>query len=204
MINIDKSSFFGKGHHRECYVHPENKNRCIKIIFDGTDQSPQIMREKKYYKHLEKRNISWDMLSRYYGDVETNMGLGAIFELILDNDGQVSKTLEYYLENHQKTDEYYDDLSQSLVNFKDYIFTHRIITSRLYPRNITCQKGESGIIRLSLIDNIGNSDFFPISNYSKYFARKKISRRWVHFKKHLLKIYPDNQSLKKIIIENKL
>lgn len=204
MINIDKSNFFGKGNHRECYIHPEDKTRCIKIIVDGNDQSSQIMREKKYYKHLENRNISWDMLSRYYGDIETNMGLGSIFELIVDHDGNVAKTLEYYLNNHQETDSHYDGLSECFANFKDYIFTNRIITSRLYPRNITCQKGEAGIIKFTIIDNIGNSDFLPISNYSKYFARKKITRRWEHFKKCLLKMYPDNLHLKKLIIENEL
>lgn len=204
MINIDKSSFFGKGHHRECYVHPEDKNLCIKIVVDGNHNSPQMLREKQYYKHLENRNICWDMLPKYYGDVKTNLGIGSVFDLVLDHDGQVAKTLEYYLGNIEETKANYAELSQCFIKFKDYLFTQRIITSRLEPRNITCQRDASGIIRLSIIDNIGNSDFLPISNYSKYFAKKKITRRWDRFKKDLLKYYPDNQELKNLLSDNNL
>ena len=93
MIKIDKNSLVGKGLHRECYRHPENKNHCIKIIVAGGPEESR--RETRYYRHLENRNISWDMIPRYHGVVKTNLGIGSVFDLIVDQNGTVSKTLEY-------------------------------------------------------------------------------------------------------------
>ncbi len=52
MINIDKSGLVGKGLHKKCYRHPENKNLCIKISVTGYVKD--VKREKKYYRHVEK------------------------------------------------------------------------------------------------------------------------------------------------------
>ena len=83
MISLDKSSLVGKGLHRECHRHPENKNLCIKVVVAGNADESQ--REKKYYSQLEKRGISWDMIPKFYGDLETNLGLGSVFDLVFVN-----------------------------------------------------------------------------------------------------------------------
>lgn len=197
MIHVEKDSLVGKGLHRECYRHPEKKNLCIKVVVAGDGKESQ--REKKYYRHLEMRGVSWDMIPKYYGDIETNLGMGSVFDLIVDQDGAVSKTLEYYLSSSEKTNAYCDGLSHSLYLLKDYLFQHRIITMRLKPKNISCQNNGSGMFRLFVVDNIGNSDFIPICNYSKYMARKKITRKWKDFEHRMLDTYKHNKALHRML-----
>ncbi len=201
MLNIDQSTLFGKGHHRECYVHPQDSSLCIKIIVDDKPNDRQVKREKNYYKHLQKRNVSFEMVPRYHGDVETNMGPGSVFDMITDHNGEVSKTLEYYLSSSKLTEENYEGLSRSFAQLKTYLIRERIITMTLAARNIVCQRDKSGIIRFSVIDNIGNSDFIPICNYIGSLARRKIIRRWKRFEKRLLAAYPDNKPLHSMIKE---
>ena len=61
----------------------EEKNRCVKIVVTGNHK--ETLREQSYYRLLSKRNISWSMLVQFYGNVETNRGEGAVFELVRDS-----------------------------------------------------------------------------------------------------------------------
>ena len=185
MLNLDKSSLVGKGLRRKCYRHPKDSNLCIKIVVFGNGDESK--REKKYYRHLKKRGISWDMIPKFHGDIETNLGTGSVFDLILDSDGAVSKTLQYYLSSNDKLKAHYKGLSNALYSLKNYLLTQRIITMTLKPKNISCKKMRSGNFRLFVVDNIGNSDFIPVCNYSRFFARKKILRKWNHFERSILK-----------------
>jgi hypothetical protein len=194
MININRKDFIGKGAHRECYKHPENKDLCIKLNFFN-DQK-EIKREKDYYRHLEKRRISWEMIPRYYGDIVTNLGVGSVFDLITDQDSSVSKDLTYYLSSQKETEKHYDSLLNSVLLLKKYLSSNRIITMNLDPNNILCQKTELGISRLFIVDNVYNTEFIPISSYINYFAKLKISRKWKRFERSLLYQYNNNKALR--------
>lgn len=192
----------GKGHHREVYRHPDEPSQCIKIVVDEDYDSREIDREISYYKHLARRGISWEMLSQYYGHVKTNLGLGTVFGLITDHDDNVSKTLGYYLRQNHKTEKYSEDLFNSLYSFKKYLLRERIITKSLAHRNIVCERTNSGISQLHLVDNIGNAEFIPLSNYIPFLGQKKVLRKWYRFEQKLLNEFPDNEELRRII--NKL
>ena len=196
MLNLEKTALIGKGLHRECYRHPENKKLCVKVIVAGN--TTETRREKKYYRHLEKKGISWDIIPRYYNDIETNLGVGSVFDLIADDNDEVSKTLEYYLSTDEKTEKHYDALSKGLNLLKSHLLHQQIITMTLKPKNISCKKLKSGGFRLFIVDNIGCSDFIPICNYSNFFAAKKILRRWKSFEDCLLNTYKHNNSLQRM------
>lgn len=60
MIRLSEQSPLGTGRHRKCYAHPEDAQRCIKIVYhrgDGGDK--EIRRELKYYAHLGRRLKDW-------------------------------------------------------------------------------------------------------------------------------------------------
>jgi len=179
MINLDPSRVIGKGYHRECYVHPKNKNFCIKIVVFGNFKESQ--REQKYYRLLQKRNTPWEILPEFHGVVETNLGSGAVFDLIRDCDGNVSKTMEHYLMFADKLDVSVPDLLEAIDLLKINLFQHKIITMTLKPKNIVYEKLTPEKGRLIIIDNIGNSDFIPFCNYNTFLARIKISRKWRKF-----------------------
>jgi len=190
MITLDNCSFIGIGVHRKCFRHPNKDNLCIKVLV--SNNTKECVCEKKYYRHLERRVISWAMIPRYFGEIETNLGIGSIFELIIDHDGTVSKTLDDYLSSEETTKEYCFDLINSLYLLRRYLLQCRIITMNLNPRNIACQKSKSGIV-LYVVDNLGNTEFIPISSWSNYLARIKIERKWRHINLRREFFFPFNQ-----------
>ena len=193
MLLLNKADFVGKGRHQECYRHPEDNGLCIKILVSG--KSIENEREKKYHKHLEKRSISWEMLPRYHGEVETNLGAGSVYDLVQDYTGEVSKNLKFYLFESSELQRHPVALAKALADFKEYLLQQRVITRDLLPENIVCQRVNCDELKLHVVDNIGNSDFIPICNYSNFFARKKINRKWKRFKRYLHKAGVDSNQL---------
>lgn len=187
MLTLESSSLIGRGLRRECYFHPEDGNKCIKVVVAGDHE--ETVREQSYYRLLEKRNISWQMLARFYGNVETNRGEGAVFELIRDYNKEVSKTLGQYFSANNETDLDYQDLSRTLPLLKQYLLKWKIVTMALKPQNIVYKKINESEGILVVIDNIGNSDFIPICNYVNWMAAQKIRRKWQRFEDSIEKDY---------------
>ena len=91
MIRLSEQSPLGTGRHRKCYAHPEDAQRCIKIVYhrgDGGDK--EIRRELKYYAHLGRRLKDWSGIPRYHGTVETD----CVFILVAAVIGILLKNLE--------------------------------------------------------------------------------------------------------------
>ena len=98
MIVLSGADYIGEGDIRTCYEHPQNKSLCIKV------PKPHVTREYTYkeilyFLKLQKRNttkFNYPFYSDYQGEVETNFGLGQVFDLVRDeHTGAISKTLEY-------------------------------------------------------------------------------------------------------------
>jgi hypothetical protein len=200
MIEIDTHALIGKGLHRECYVHPDDPALCVKVVVSGTIDENR--REAAYYASLARRGVSWEMLPRFHGLEQTTLGEGAIFDLIRDYDGPVSHTLAHYLGSGPLTEQHAAALYKALGNLKSYLLNNRIITMTLKPKNILFQQLTPDEGRLVIVDNIGNSDFIPLANYSKWLAQQKIKRKWRRFKNDLLRAYRHNPGLEKLLAEN--
>ena len=193
MIELDRHALIGKGLHRECFVHPDNPAWCIKVVVSGTINENR--REASYYSRLARRGISWDMLTRFHGLVATSLGEGAVFDLVRDYDGAVSRTLAHYLESTTLTAQYGATLNRALVDLQAYLVRNRVITMTLKPKNILFQKMSGSAGKLVIVDNIGNSDFLPIADYSAFFARRKIQRKWRRFEQSIRRDYAGNTGL---------
>lgn len=197
MIELKAENMIGRGLHRECYVHPDDESKCIKVVVLRGEE--ETRREQAYYKFLQKRNISWQHLPQFYGNVETQKGPGAVFDLIRDHDAQVAKTLEHYLESAQLTQQLTSDLTQALLDLKAYLVDQNVITMNLKPKNIVYRQQLEQPGQLIIIDNIGNSDVVPICDYSRFFGRKKIERKWTRFQTLLQQAYPQNSALQSLL-----
>jgi len=196
MLELSAATLVGKGLHREVHVHPDDDSKCVKVVVLRGEE--ETRREQAYYRFLQRRNIDWISLPQFYGNEETNMGPGAVFDLIRDDDGQVSKTLAFYLDNLSSTPELVESISQALIKLKRDLLEQNIITMTLKPKNIVVQKHRDRL-RCLIIDNIGNSDILPISSYVRFFGRKKIERKWEKFKGLLSKKFTNQSNAKKII-----
>jgi hypothetical protein len=185
MLTLESSALIGRGLRRECYFHPDVENKCIKVVVSGDHK--ETRREQSYYRLLEKRNISWKRLARFYGNVDTNLGEGAVFDLIRDYDGKISKTLGHYLSATNENDRNDQYLEHALPVLKQYLLKWKIVTMALKPQNIVYKKTHESKGFLVVIDNIGNSDFIPICNYVDWMAIRKIRRKWERFEDLLAK-----------------
>ncbi len=181
----------GKGLHRECFEHPDNPDWCVKIVVAGN--SNENHREAAYYEQLSGRGISWEMLTRFHGLVDTNMGEGAVFDLVKDYTGEVSGTLTRYLVSDELTSSYSAVLAGALIALKTYLIENRVITMTLKTKNILFQRGVDGQGKLVIVDNVGNSDFIPAADHSAFLARLKIQRKWHRFEKVLRESHPGNK-----------
>ena len=198
MLKLESSSLIGRGLRRECYFHPGDENKCVKIVVGGDHK--ETVREQSYYRLLEKRTISWKMLARFHGNVETDRGPGAVFELIRDYNGAVSKTLEHYFSAKNDTDFDYQELSRALVRLKQYLLQWKIVTMSIKPQNIVFKKTNESEGVLVVIDNIGNSDFIPICNYVDIMAMRKVRRKWQRFENSLSRDYVRNKALQQMVM----
>ena len=193
MIELTATDCFAKGYHRACYIHPGDGGLCIKISLRNNFRETE--REISYYLHLQRRSIPWDMLPRFHGSVETNLGPGAVFDLISDHDGEISKSLVGYFSSPELTQQNLAGLTGAFQRLRDYLFEHRIVTRTIKAKNILYHRRGAENGSLMIIDNIGNTEFIPYANYIGYFARRKTSRKWRRFEAHALKEYESNPFL---------
>ena len=174
MLELDDKLLIGKGMIRSCYQHPINQNQCVKILHPTSPLKNQT-REIRYFKHLEKVGASWEYVAAFVKTEETNFGLGAVFNLVRDKDGQISKSIKFYLK--QDVPEINTYIVHALEEMKQHLWEQNIIFRDLNPSNILLQKNSETDFQLKVIDGVGHNDLIPICHFA-YFGRKKIERMW--------------------------
>lgn len=184
MLQLNNSLLFAKGANRSCYRHPLDSNKCIKIPNTGGMRT-QIL-ECNYYRRLESNNIFWKHLIRYFGEIETNLGRGYVYELVCDFDQSISLPLsDYFCSNPNKKIEL-EIILKSLAELKEYLLNNKIIVRNIRPYNIVFKrvKPQSGFT--VIIDNIGHhNNLYHISDNFAFLAYKDILKKWNKFEKNL-------------------
>ncbi|QTA80184.1 PhoP regulatory network protein domain-containing protein [Desulfonema limicola] len=179
MIIIN-SKPIGKGIERECYIHPMESNKIIKI--SSLAPNIQSKREISYYKKLQKRKkMKWNHIPKFYGEVSTNLGAGFITELILDFDGKISKHFSLYIKQNGIS-----VYSKQLEELKNYFINEKVIFNYdMSPKNLLLRRTNESESELVLIDGLGDIVFIEMLNYFKYFLKNKILRRWSRFEQNM-------------------
>ena len=165
----------GVGSERKCYIHPRDKRKCIKITYKfGRRTAARCKREIKYSLKYSSLPYSSSSIPQYFGAVNTNFGYGNVFELVLDYDGNISKKLSEYI----KTNEPNNSLTDKISGLYQSFLQSRVIVSDLHPGNLVLQKSSADNYQLVMIDGFGNSDFIKICDYSRFFLKKKLMRKF--------------------------
>lgn len=172
----------GVGAHRACYIHPEDHQKCIKVIYSQNDPiaSKEIKRELAYYKHLNSYLKDWRGLTRYYGTVETNLGTGYVYDRIVDFDGKISQTIRdrYTPENLQNN---WQELKEIVEKLEKYMWDNRIITMALKPHNVLCHRISENEIFPVICDNIGVATRIPVVLYCPWLCHRKQKKLFAKF-----------------------
>lgn len=205
MTIICKENFLAEGTYQECYIHPSNKNLCIKID-KAPDQITRLSNEINYIKRISKKKIKdtdYIFFSRYKGQIETNLGKGYVYELIRDEQTQeVSKTLYYYLwlmEDNPIDNNKLDTAYSLLI---DLMIKYKIVANDIRLKNICCKILSDNTIQLIHIDGLGHRDFLPLVDWFSFFTKKKVKRRLIRFdlqnldiQRNLIKAKYENMSV---------
>jgi hypothetical protein len=180
IINID-SPPIGKGRERTCYVLPDDSTKIVKI--SGDETNAQTRREVAFYRTIEKKkDFNYAQLPRFYGLCNTNLGEGFIVDLVQDYNGEISKSLRWYLNQGSLLAEF----ETLLEDLKKYLLEQLIIINHdMVPGNLLLQKLSSKSSRLVLIDGIGDVVAIRWLNYFPSHVRSKIRRRWERFENRL-------------------
>ena len=191
MIDLTNVTPFAEGGNRKCFVHPKNKDRCLKVVHPGlvekikqskpwykklrsSDSFDDNLREQAAYnqKALKNQNQDvWIHLAKWYGMTETSIGMASETELV-KNGEEIAETLESYLFREGLTDE----INEAIEDFHTWLRKHLVFTKNLIPHNLVLYKIDNKLI-IKIIDGLGSQAFIPLPNYSNFFARRYIERR---------------------------
>ena len=178
LIQLPDDLIIGKGRDRICYEHPTAHEQCIKISITSDKQSN---REIRYFNFLKKKPTDLSQVSTFLGKVQTDKGLGYIFELIRDHDGQVSKTLLQCLDSNVFT---LEDIHPQLLSLKEYLIINKICVRDISPSNISCQKAATGY-NLFIIDGISNANLNPLTIRLQSLVNNAVNKAWISLNRKL-------------------
>lgn len=175
----------GVGHHRTCYIHPKDPSKCIKVVHNPCEHATEeIERELAYYKHLSKYLRDWRGIPKYYGEVETNLGKGYVYDRIIDYDGRPSQTMQKRYAGELAPDLKLE-LEKLVKDLEKYIGDNRIVTMSIKPYNVLCHRLSETEVFPVICDNLGTSSFIPIEIYCPWFCHLKQQRQFQKFEKQL-------------------
>lgn len=157
-----------------------------------------LSREVNYIKILKKRNKNYNILPKFYGEIETNLGHGYIFEVIRNYDKSKSITLQEILLDEKLFANYFDLTVKLLKDLKINLFENEIITMGLFPKNVIFQKISPDEYKVRIVNDMGSGVLIPLEYHFHYFAKTKVARRWEEFIVNLKKLYPSSLTNKLI------
>ncbi len=174
-VSLSPQDFVAEGTDRKCFRHPHNPDRCIKVLHPER-RTGRFWREIKYYLRLRQRAVDFRHLTAFHGLVDTSLGKGAVFDLVLDDDGRISKSLDYYLGLNDRS--FNDWALKEIEALKQDLYDQWVVFHDLNPTNILVKRLGFDEYRLVVIDGIGHNHFIPLASYSPAYARKKLIRVW--------------------------
>ena len=165
---------FAEGRERHCYLHPQDPTKVIKI--PKGSETIQTRRELVFFRNLEKRAFrDYSHLPRFYGTVETNLGQGLVTELIRDHDGQISRSLNWHIENGLTRGE----VEAHFRRLKQYLLDNLVIFNHdLTSGNMLLRMAADDSAKLVIIDGLGDVVAISWFNRIPTHVRAKIERRW--------------------------
>ncbi len=184
MITLTKSLLIAKGGERDCYLHPEDNTKVIKIVHKIEEHNNQNELEYSYMKYIKKRkDLDLSQITDCYGYVSTNLGKGLVFDRVLDFDGTASKSFRYYLANKIIP---LDEQELLITELKNYLEKNLILFVDTSLTNIFCPKISEDSYKLIIVDGLGAKRTgikFTLYKISKAYTKYKIKRQWDKFMK---------------------
>ena len=179
LLSLTDELILSKGKHKVVYLHPFNDKLCIKILNNISDTD--FDREMKYRHALGSKADKMSLLTKYFGEIETNRGKGYIFERVFNFDGSDCKTIQDHLQNPESI----DDLTELLLSFKKVFIDEKFVTAGMNPKNFLVQRLSPIKRQVRIIGKIGTAAKIPILYYSDFLMIKRARKYWRRFVKEI-------------------
>lgn len=174
-ISLPASLLVAEGYYFRCFQHPTAAHYCIKLLHPQHHPA-RFVRRVNYFKALHRRGIYLDHIAAFHGLVNTSLGKGAIFEMVLDDDRRVSKSLDHYLALNDKR--FNTWVIREIESLKQSFHHYWIAGYDLNPTNVLVKRLGFDEYRLVAVGGIGDNQAFPLASYSRKCARKKLISAW--------------------------
>ena len=189
ILEIKKELFIGAGGHNATYIHPVDKTKCIKIPHDPNDGD--VKKEMRYRRMCAKKLAKSRLVTEFFGTIETNLGLGYVFERVLDYNGQTSKDLRDFLPKTKPDTSTLQRIWTILLNFKSDFLRENIAIVDTDITNFMVQEPTKGSFRVRIVDNIGTPVLIPLVYWFDFAAAWKAKRYWNKIVDWLAQNYPE-------------
>ena len=189
ILEIKKELFIGAGGHNATYIHPIDKTKCIKIPHDPNDGD--VKKEMRYRRMCAKKLAKSRLVTEFFGTIETNLGLGYVFERVLDYNGQTSKDLRDFLPKTKPDATTLQRIWTILLNFKSDFLRENIAIVDTDIENFMVQESTKGSFRVRIVDNIGTPVLIPLVYWFEFAAAWKAKRYWNRIVDWLAQNYPE-------------
>lgn len=177
FVELSDELLIATGDMRHCYRHPDDPGKCIKVD-RVTTHKPATVIEAAYFQKIYRirRGRKFSYLSNFHGLVDTELGTGAVYDLVCDEGtGDVSQTLMNFMMGNPDRE---GEVNRELGKLKRELLADPVIIRDFRPWNVCAQRLKNGEITLKVIDGFGHKFFFPICDYVPFIARGLALKYW--------------------------
>ena len=189
ILEIKEELFIGAGGHNATYIHPIDKTKCIKI--PHTPDDGDVKKEMRYRRMCAKKLEKSRLVTEFFGTIETNLGIGYVFERVLDYNGKTSRDLKDFLPKTAPDTQTLQRIWTILLNFKSDFLRENIAIVDTDITNFMVQEPAPGTFRVRIVDNIGTPVLIPLVYWFEFAAAWKARRYWNKIVDYMAENYPE-------------
>ncbi|MBR4904973.1 MAG: hypothetical protein IKZ53_09915 [Selenomonadaceae bacterium] len=189
ILKVNEELLIGSGSRQATYIHPLDKTKCVKIPHNQNDSD--FRKEMRYRRICARKLEKSRLVTEYFGTVETNFGLGYVFERVLDYDGKTSKNLKDFLPKIAPDTQTLHRIWTILLNFKSDFLHENIAMVDTNITNFMVQEPVRNSYRVRIVDNIGSHVLIPLIYYFEFAAARKAKHSWNLIVEWLAINYPE-------------
>ena len=184
ILTINEELFIGSGGHQATYIHPIDAKKCIKIPHSKDDGD--VRKEMRYRKSCAEKLEKSVLVTKFFGTIDTNLGLGYVFERVIDFDGKTSRDMKKFLPNSPP-----ELVKNVLMTFKADFLRENIAIVDTDIENFMVQEISPKNYRVRIVDNIGTPVLIPLVYWFEFAAAWKAKRYWNRIIAWLQENYPE-------------
>ncbi|MAA97976.1 MAG: hypothetical protein CMN87_06345 [Stappia sp.] len=194
MIELKGVEPFSSGSFRDCFVHPDDPSRCIKVVHlrSGASRIGRVerllgrrmvdanLREFREYRRLAANGVSLERyFPRLHGPVATDLGRGLCFDRLVGIDGRPPLALATILQGEGPEDLDAEFVLREVMDFAGFCRRHAILASCDEIGNIGFLREDEGfrLVAYDLKYRV-NKELLPLSTLFEGFRRRKVERRF--------------------------